>query len=416
VTATIGFPSSAFTDASGNLTAAARFFLQGLFEKLGGSAGVGTDAAAVSAALTAEIAARTASDATLTAEITAEATARANGDIVEAQLRTAADATGAAQTAAVGSSLIGVTGSITTEIATIVASIEWNAGSVTVADPNFFATTAGTVTTGTLTPKAGPTINATTSAPFSIFDGVAASPALIGPTEFQIVGTAAGGARSIIDAYASVPRAALRRTNGTPGSPTAIAANNPLGSFEFFGYDGTAWPTASAASIQGNAINAWTTADHSGFLSFLAVNSGTTVATEKMRLINGQLLVGTTAAVASEKIRVSGQSLADFMMVTPSAGLTAHAGGTQAAALALTAGVNYITTCATAGDSVRLPTSVAGLTVEVINAGAASCQVYGAGTDTINNVATATGVPVAAGKTGYYRCAVAGKWFGGTLT
>lgn len=102
--------------------------------------------------------------------------------------------------------------------------------------------------------------------------------------------------------------------------------------------------------------------------------------------------------------------------VTPTTGLTAHAGGTQAAALALTTGINHITVCATGGDSVRLPVSVAGMQVTVINAGAASAQVYGAGTDTINAVATATGVALTNGKTAMYSCPVAGQWFGGMFT
>lgn len=99
--------------------------------------------------------------------------------------------------------------------------------------------------------------------------------------------------------------------------------------------------------------------------------------------------------------------------VSPTTGLTAHAGGTQAAALALTTGINNVTVCATSGDSVRLPVSVAGMQVTVINAGAASAQVYGAGTDTINGVATATGVALTNGKTAMYSCPVAGQWFGG---
>src|ERR1044071_8736408 len=72
--------------------------------------------------------------------------------------------------------------------------------------------------------------------------------------------------------------------------------------------------------------------------------------------------------------------------------LTAHAGGTQAAALALTSIMNILATVATAGDSVKLPPAVIGLVIGVLNNGANSAQVFGAGTDNINGVATATGV------------------------
>lgn len=91
--------------------------------------------------------------------------------------------------------------------------------------------------------------------------------------------------------------------------------------------------------------------------------------------------------------------------------LTAHAGGGQGSALALTKEINRITTVATAGDSVSLPASVAGLDVMIINSGANPMQVYGAGTDTINDVATATGVTQMPGSECIYGCSVAGKWY-----
>lgn len=97
-------------------------------------------------------------------------------------------------------------------------------------------------------------------------------------------------------------------------------------------------------------------------------------------------------------------------------GVTARAGGGQALATALTGQVNRITVCASANDSVRLPVSVAGYAgFMVINDTANSLQVFGAGADTINNVAAATGVAVAAGKSLLVGCPVAGKWFGGIL-
>lgn len=114
-----------------------------------------------------------------------------------------------------------------------------------------------------------------------------------------------------------------------------------------------------------------------------------------------------------------GTNVSEFVAGTPyttlSLGLTAHSGGTQAAALALTAGYNEITTVAAANDSVALPLATIGTTVMVTNAAATnSMQVFGAGTDTINNVATATGVAQAAGKTAVYYCTKAapgGNWY-----
>lgn len=110
---------------------------------------------------------------------------------------------------------------------------------------------------------------------------------------------------------------------------------------------------------------------------------------------------------------------ADGFVTTPmvsnvAEGLTAFAGGGQASATQITATNNNVTTVATAADSVKLPLAKAGLVVRIQNSGANSMQVFGAGTDTINGVATATGVAQAAGKSAEFFCTVsapAGKWF-----
>lgn len=93
-------------------------------------------------------------------------------------------------------------------------------------------------------------------------------------------------------------------------------------------------------------------------------------------------------------------------------GITAAAGGGQTNARALTKTINRIATVASANDSVKLPPSEAGMVVYVVNGAAAnSLQVFGAGTDTINDVATAAGVAQAAGKSAAFVCPVAGKWY-----
>ena len=99
--------------------------------------------------------------------------------------------------------------------------------------------------------------------------------------------------------------------------------------------------------------------------------------------------------------------------------IAATSGGNQATGKLLTTQFNRVTTSANAADSVLLPASItfqgatlqAGAEVVVINAGANSIQVFGSGTDTINGIATATGVPQAAGATVTYRCTTNGKWY-----
>ena len=85
-------------------------------------------------------------------------------------------------------------------------------------------------------------------------------------------------------------------------------------------------------------------------------------------------------------------------------------GSNQAGALALTAEYSRLTTVA-ASTGVLLPPSAPGLDVFVINSGANPVQVYGSGTDTIDGVATATGVTQMANSNVLYCCTTAGAWY-----
>ena len=70
---------------------------------------------------------------------------------------------------------------------------------------------------------------------------------------------------------------------------------------------------------------------------------------------------------------------------------TASTTQTQAGGTAITSASAAITT-GNANDAVRLPKGYAGLEVWIVNSGAEAAQVFGYGDDTINSVATATGV------------------------
>lgn len=100
------------------------------------------------------------------------------------------------------------------------------------------------------------------------------------------------------------------------------------------------------------------------------------------------------------------------------AAVASAAGGGQTNATALAATANIVTTVASANDSVKLPLAKKGMRIFVYNAHATnSMQVFGSGVDTINAVATATGVAQAAGKGAtYYAVAdgdgtTVGAWF-----
>lgn len=94
--------------------------------------------------------------------------------------------------------------------------------------------------------------------------------------------------------------------------------------------------------------------------------------------------------------------------------LTAAAGGTQAGALALSAtkAVHNVTVVATAADSVKLPAATgSGKMHWIKNSDAAdSLQLFAAATETIDGVASATGVAIAAGKSRLVVDAATGVW------
>lgn len=88
-------------------------------------------------------------------------------------------------------------------------------------------------------------------------------------------------------------------------------------------------------------------------------------------------------------------------------------GTTQGGALALLAMVNRIATSTNTAapyNGVSLPAAVAGLEITVVNSSGKQVQVYGSGTDTINGIATATGVTQGAGVVALYCCTTAGAW------
>jgi hypothetical protein len=130
---------------------------------------------------------------------------------------------------------------------------------------------------------------------------------------------------------------------------------------------------------------------------------------------------GTTYTIgAGGLVVINSQYLADAMNAgfsVPSsytgavaANLTANVTGTQAGATALGYGINQIATSGAAAAAAALPAAVPGAYVTVINDGANTVQIFGSGTDTINGVASATGVTQTPSSEITYWCAVAGQW------
>lgn len=91
-------------------------------------------------------------------------------------------------------------------------------------------------------------------------------------------------------------------------------------------------------------------------------------------------------------------------------GLIALAGGGQTGATLISRTVSRFTTVATGGDSSLLPPANAGLRYTVLNAGAASMNVFPNVGDAINAGAANAAFAVANAKSATFFCAVNGTW------
>ncbi len=111
------------------------------------------------------------------------------------------------------------------------------------------------------------------------------------------------------------------------------------------------------------------------------------------------------------------KTMADAVAYTVGNALTA-AGTNRATALALTAGVNNVTTAA-ASTGVTLPAistyGIGGNPIVIFNAGANAIQVYGAGSDTIDTIAGSTGVVLTNAKRSAYYAVAAATWVSAQL-
>lgn len=101
----------------------------------------------------------------------------------------------------------------------------------------------------------------------------------------------------------------------------------------------------------------------------------------------------------------------DFIIESSSDNITAGAGGGPAGAFRLTTQTSRIATVATIGDSVMLPLGVAGLELMIINHGANAMQVYGTGTDVIDDQLVSIGVAQMSFSFVLYACASDGRWY-----
>lgn len=150
-----------------------------------------------------------------------------------------------------------------------------------------------------------------------------------------------------------------------------------------------------------------------------ALGADVTASADELNVLDG-VTAGTVTASkgvvvgASKDVDTLAVALFSFGAAGVEDTITAFAGGGQASATALSAtkSVHNITTVASGNDSVKLPAATGSGNVHWVknSAAANSAQLFGAATETIDGVASATGVAVAAGKSRIVVDIAAGKW------
>lgn len=91
--------------------------------------------------------------------------------------------------------------------------------------------------------------------------------------------------------------------------------------------------------------------------------------------------------------------------------ITAFAGGGQGSATQLSAEVNFVTTVASAGDSVKLPTAALGVRVTVHNTTGTSCNVFPASGGAINALGTNNAFALGANTTATFDGSSGTQWY-----
>lgn len=220
---------------------------------------------------------------------------------------------------------------------------------------------------GVATVTVGGTIPVTAvTNPLVVSANSGALPAPAGFTLLEIAGANGATSRLVVDAFGGIPLITGRRAEGTAQAPTALAINEGILNFTALGYGATAYSSGPRVQLAFATDEAWTDTAQGTRMSFSTTAAGGTTLSEGMRLSNaGALLVGTTAAVASEHLRVVGGSVTDTLTINGGSTGTFTANGTTAVSVSntlVTANSIIIPTLKSVGGTVGALPSVKTIT------------------------------------------------------
>ena len=293
-------------------------------------------------------------------------------------------------------------------------------GTTAAAGTELLNVNGGFVMGGTVGAGQGGTINVkstggTLAAPMIINDGVTSY--LSGPGGKQLWIASAGSAHIVMDSLNANSIIEARRQDGTQGTPVATSSGAIIGQYSFAGYDGTQ-VAVQAAIWQVSASGTWSLTNRGTYQSWFITKQNTTAFVEQMRLSQyGNLLLGTTllAEDTINAIQCNGNIRTYTFLAEGITNNITLTGSNQATALALTTGLNVLTSVP-AGSGGVLPRGGVtggcspGTFVDIFNTTTAAAKVYGTTIATIDGAAATTGVTLSGNARCRYWMTANGTW------
>lgn len=111
----------------------------------------------------------------------------------------------------------------------------------------------------------------------------AAFPSGIGSATLSLLDVDSVSTRITVASVGGPAQIVQTRANGTAASPSALAADDVLGSNIFRGYDGSAW-SGTCAVVRPYATQAWTTSAHGCDIRFATTSNDSTTLTDRCRV------------------------------------------------------------------------------------------------------------------------------------
>lgn len=264
----------------------------------------------------------------------------------------------------------------------------------------------------------GPTFTVTTdTAPVVIDGGTGAFPGTLPSGTDAVIGSLDNvAARYVAISFGQGGLFSGLRAQGTRASPSAVTAGLPLQRMQAFGWGATGWSSAARATVSFVTAENWTDAAQGTRVEVQVTKNLGTITSTVIRFDNDGALIVDPAGVFSNdgvtKLVTVGPSKATFLAEGTSNNLTLT-GSNQAGALQLTTGFNVFGTVA-ANTGAKLPaigtTVPIGTFVDMFNIGLNTGTIYSAGSETIDGVAGATGVPISTNVRGFAFANSASTW------